>query len=97
MTDKTAKTQVAIHELIAARWSGRAYDAGRPVARNKLLAVMEAARWAPSCFNDQPWRYLLWDRYRDEASWKQAFDCLAEGNQRWVINAPVLLTGNGEQ
>ncbi len=91
MLEKPAVTQVAIADLIARRWSPRAIDLDRPVSREHLLALLEAARWAPSCFGDQPWRYLVWDRFRDPAGWRQAFECLAEGNQAWVNNAPVLL------
>ena len=91
MIDKTADTQVPIHELIASRWSGRAYDPDRPVEREKLTAILEAARWAPSCFNDQPWRYLVWDRFRDPDNWQQALACLAEKNQGWAQRAPLLM------
>ncbi len=91
MPKKPAITQVAIADLIAQRWSPRAIDPDQPVSRDQLLALLEAARWAPSCFGDQPWRYLVWDRFRDPAGWRQAFDCLAEGNQLWVKNAPILL------
>ena len=80
-----------IHDLIAQRWSPRAIDANKPVARNDLLALLEAARWAPSCFGDEPWRYIAWDRNDDAESFDKAFDCLAEPNQAWVKNAPVLL------
>ncbi|HRD49168.1 MAG TPA: nitroreductase family protein [Candidatus Contendobacter sp.] len=91
MLEKPAVTQVIIADLIARRWSPRAMDPDRPVSREQLLALLEAARWAPSCFGDQPWRYLVWDRFRDSAAWQQAFECLAEGNQGWVRNAPILL------
>ena len=91
MPKNPAITQVAIADLIAQRWSPRAIDPDQPVSRDQLLALLEAARWAPSCFGDQPWRYLVWDRFRDPAGWRQAFDCLAEGNQLWVKNAPILL------
>lgn len=91
MPKKPAITQVAIADLIAQRWSPRAIDPDQPVSHDQLLALLEAARWAPSCFGDQPWRYLVWDRFRDPAGWRQAFDCLAEGNQLWVKNAPILL------
>ncbi len=91
MLEKPAVTQPPIAELIARRWSPRAIDPDRPVSREHLLALLEAARWAPSCFGDQPWRYLVWDRFRDPAGWRQAFECLAEGNQIWVRNAPILL------
>ncbi len=91
MLEKPAVTQPPVAEIIARRWSPRAIDPNQPVSRDQLLALLEAARWAPSCFGDQPWRYLVWDRFRDPASWQQAFECLAEGNQGWVKNAPVLL------
>ena len=91
MTEKPAKTSVPIHELLARRWSGRAFDSDRPVSRADLMARLEAARWAPSCFGEEPWRYILWDRNRSEFSWQKAFDCLNPGNQVWAMNAPILL------
>jgi nitroreductase len=91
MTEKIASTRYPIHDIIARRWSGRAFDPAQGVAREQLIALLEAARWAPSCFGDQPWRFLVWDRLKDAASWKRAFDCLDEGNRVWVKNAPVLL------
>lgn len=91
MEEKRATTGVPIHELLARRWSPRAFNASKPVAREQILALVEAARWAPSCYGDEPWRFLVWDRHRDEATWRRAFDCLGESNQKWVINAPLLL------
>ena len=88
---KLARTARPIHDLIARRWSARAIDQQRPVARDYVVAMLEAARWAPSCFGDEPWRYLVWDRFEDEGAWQQAFECLAEGNRAWVRRAPVLL------
>jgi len=91
MLEKPAVTQAPVADLIARRWSSRAIDPNRPVSREDRTALLEAARWAPSCYGDQPWRYLVWDRSRDAAGWQRAFECLAEGNQVWVKNAPVLL------
>jgi nitroreductase len=91
MFEKRAVTSVPILDALAMRWSGRAYDPGRTVSGAQLLALFEAARWAPSCFGDQPWRYVVCDRATDEAAWKSALECLAEGNQAWARNAPVLL------
>ena len=51
----------------------------------------QAARWAPSCFGDEPWRYILWDRSTDEQAWQTAFDCLTPGNQAWCRNVPLLM------
>lgn len=91
MAGKLAHTQVPIHDLIARRWSGRAFDPLKPVTREQLTSLLEAARWAASCFNEQPWRFLVWDRNTDAASWQKAFGCLGEWNQKWVVNAPVLM------
>lgn len=88
---KPALTQVTINETIANRWSGRAYDASLPVSHEQIIALLEAARWAPSCFGDQPWRFIVWNKNTDAEAWQQAFDCLAASNQTWVKNAPVLL------
>ncbi len=86
-----ASTQVAINQTIANRWSGRAFDAAKPVSKEQILSLCEAARWAPSCFGDEPWRFLVWDKNSNADAWQKAFDCLAPSNQTWVKNAPVLL------
>lgn len=91
MAVRLAQTQVPIDNLISRRWSGRAFDPLKPVKREQLVALLEAARWAASCFNEQPWRFLVWDRNADANSWQKAFGCLGEWNQKWVINAPVLM------
>lgn len=91
MIEKPANTSVEIHELLARRWSPRAIDQQRPVSRRDLTALLEAARWAPSCFGDQPWRYLVLDRFRDRDAWQAGWDCLTAGNRAWVREAPVLL------
>lgn len=91
MFEKKAITSTPIADLLALRWSGRAYDPDRPVEPEKLAAVLEAARWAPSCYGDQPWRYLVWNRIDQPAAWRRAFACLAEGNRAWAEYAPVLL------
>ncbi|MDO9103488.1 MAG: nitroreductase family protein [Methylovulum sp.] len=91
MQQKPATTRVKIHDIIQTRWSPRAFDAGKPVSHDDLLALLEAARWAPSCFNDQPWRFIVCDKAADEASWQQALATLAEKNQQWAKNAPVLI------
>lgn len=88
---KPAITQVPVDATIANRWSGRAYDAAKTVSHTQIIALLEAARWAPSCFGDQPWRFIVWDKNADAARWQQAFDCLVPGNQAWVKDAPVLL------
>jgi len=86
-----AITQVPIDATIANRWSGRAYDDKKAVSHEQVLALFEAARWAPSCFGDQPWRFIVWNKNTDAKAWQLAFDCLVAGNQAWVKDAPVLL------
>lgn len=89
--DKHAQTSVPIHDLIAARWSPRALDPDAPLSPEQITALLEAARWAPSCFGDEPWRYVVCHRPDTPDAWQAALDCLAEKNQRWARNAPLLL------
>jgi nitroreductase len=91
MLMKDAVTNVPIHELLARRWSSRAFDPNRPVPREQLKVLLEAGRWAPSCNGDEPWRYLIWDKGRDPGGWQKAFDCLSENNKKWVKNVPLLM------
>lgn len=91
MQQKPATTCVKIHDIIQARWSPRSFDPDRQVGHDDLLALLEAAHWAPSCFNDQPWRFVVCVKATDEAGWKNAFSTLAEKNQQWAKNVPVLI------
>ena len=88
-----AITQVPIADLIANRWSSRAYDATKPVSHAQIINLLEAARWAPSSYNDQPWRFIVCNKNTDSDAWQKAFDCLMPSNQAWVANVPVLILG----
>lgn len=77
-----------VDAAFVARWSPRAMS-GEPLETGSLDVLFEAARWAPSCFNAQPWCFLY--AYRDCATWPSFFDCLVEGNQSWVANASALI------
>lgn len=88
---KPAITQVPIDATIAERWSGRAYDAAKSVSHEQVVTLLEAARWAPSCFGDEPWRFVVWNKASNPQAWQQAFDCLVPGNQAWVVDAPLLV------
>jgi nitroreductase len=90
MSHKPAPTDISIHELIAGRWSPRAYS-NQPVAVEQVEAVLEAARWAPSAYNGQPWRFVVFDRNRDAAAFERAFATLVPFNQAWNAPAPVLI------
>jgi nitroreductase len=91
MLEKPATTAVTIHELIQNRWSPRAFSAEKAVSREDLLALCEAARWAASSYNDQPWRFVVCDKFSDEENWQQALETLVPKNQLWAKNAPVLI------
>jgi len=92
MTARTATTSVPLTSLLADRWSPRAFD-GDPVASDDVAALLEAARWAPSANNYQPWRFLVGQTTTDgaDATHKGIFDALAEFNQVWASAAPVLV------
>ena len=62
---------------------------GQPIEQDVLMGLFEAAHWAPSSGNNQPWRFIY--ARRDTPEWQAFFDLLAPGNQRWCINAAVLL------
>lgn len=87
--EKPAAADHPIDDLITRRWSPRAFEKGRSVEREKVLSLLEAVRWAPSCFNEQPWRYLVFEE-SDMAALGRARACLSEGNG-WALEAPVLM------
>ena len=91
MQGKPATAAIPIHDIIKKRWSPRAFDPDKDVADKDLLALLEAARWAPSCYNDQPWRYVVCVKSSNKAAWQAALACLTEKNQQWAGNAPVLM------
>jgi len=87
--DKPADTQFHIHELLSRRWSPRAF-ADRPVEREKIQSLLEAARWAPSSFNEQPWVFLV-AMIDYPADHQKLLSCLVAGNQIWAKWAPLLM------
>lgn len=89
--EKLADTIVPINQLIAKRWSARAFDPNKPVDFDKILSICEAARWAPSSGGVEPWRFIIWDKHKNFEAYSRAFATLDEGNKQWAINAPVLV------
>ncbi|HMF84745.1 MAG TPA: nitroreductase family protein [Nitrospiraceae bacterium] len=89
MMGKPADTQYPIHDLLRQRWSPRAFD-DRPVEPEKLRSLCEAARWAPSSNNEQPWRFIVANKDY-ETEWNRLLACLVEGNRKWAYRAPVLI------
>jgi len=87
---KTASTTVPVHPLLAERWSPRGFDRAHEIGDEALAALLEAARWAPSAQNSQPWRFLV--TRRGEAAHDRLFAALAPGNQAWAGRASALVT-----
>ncbi|WP_347158502.1 nitroreductase family protein [Pontibacter chitinilyticus] len=79
-----------VHELIRSRKSTRAYSS-EPVPAEDLQTLFEAARWAPSAMNEQPWRFIYAAKEDNSEGYNKLLDCLAEGNRIWAQQAPVLL------
>lgn len=86
---KPAETQYPVLNAIRDRWSPRAF-ADTPVESAKLGSLFEAARWAASAFNEQPWRFIVATK-DDPAEYDKALGCLVEANQAWAKAAPVLV------
>ena len=86
--DQYRRTEYKIDPVFYQRWSLRAMS-GEPFLDGELESLFEAARWAPSCFNEQPWRFLY--ARRDSQHWARFYDLLVEGNQRWAKNAALLV------
>ncbi|NHC45276.1 nitroreductase family protein [Motilibacter aurantiacus] len=91
MTDVTSATPPTLHPLLADRWSPRAYDIAHELDEAALHSVLEAARWAPSAVNRQPWRFLV--GRRGDATFKGVYDALMPGNQLWAGSASALVVG----
>ncbi|MET8836697.1 nitroreductase family protein [Micromonospora sp. NPDC004540] len=75
--------------LLAFRWSPRAFDPAARLTEDETASLLEAARWAPSAGNAQPWRFAL--GHREDSAWKRILVSLPDGDQRWARHAAALL------
>jgi nitroreductase len=91
MSEKSAFTNHPIHGLLSERWSPYAFQ-DRPVSEADLCALFEAARWAASSYNEQPWSYIVATKENPEL-FQQLLSCLVDANQVWAKDAPVLALG----
>jgi nitroreductase len=91
MSEKSAFTNHPIHGLLAERWSPYAFQ-DRPVSETDLCSLFEAARWAASSYNEQPWSYIVSTKENPEL-FQQLLSCLVDANQVWAKDAPVLALG----
>jgi nitroreductase len=79
-----------ILDLLRRRWSPRAFNPNRPVEPGKLRSLMEAARWAPSSNNEQPWHFIVATK-DNPGEFGRVLACLVEKNQSWANHAPALM------
>jgi nitroreductase len=91
MTIKKAVIDHPILQVLAERWSPYGFD-DRPVAEEDLLSLFEAARWAASSYNEQPWNYFVATR-KNASEFERLLSCLVEANRAWAKAAPVLVLG----
>lgn len=87
--DKTAATDAPLHPLLAERWSPRGFDRTHVLDDGRLTTLLEAARWAPSANNSQPWRFLV--ARRGDSDFARLADVLAAGNRVWAAHASALV------
>lgn len=91
---RLAHTSAPIHPVLAGRWSPRAYDPSAKLSLADLTASFEAARWAPSANNAQPWRYIV--GFRGDETFATIVDSLAGWNGAWAPNASALVVAIAE-
>ncbi len=89
---KDAVTDHPVNTLLATRWSPYAF-ADQRVTSDDLRALFEAARWAPSSYNEQPWTYVVASRHDAPDEFVRLLSCLNDGNQTWARHASVLALG----
>ncbi|MCI1018846.1 nitroreductase family protein [Microbacterium sp. C5A9] len=94
VVDRTAPTDHPVLDVLAGRWSPRAYDAENTIDDAKLDAALEAARWSPSAYNLQPWRFIV--ARRGTALFDQVVGSLVEFNQLWASKASALIVAIAE-
>ncbi|MDG7056378.1 MAG: nitroreductase family protein [Wolbachia endosymbiont of Meromenopon meropis] len=77
--------------LMKIRHSGCLYNPNKEIDQTEINMLIEAARLSPSCFGDEPWRYVICNKQNNQDSWKKLLSCLDESNQKWAKNAQVLI------
>lgn len=92
--DRTADTSVPVNEILTGRWSPRAYESTTPLDEDKLTAALEAARWAPSAYNGQPWRFVI--ARRGSELHADIVASLIGFNQTWAPAAAALIVAIAE-
>lgn len=91
--EKPANNNNHLHPLLKKRWSPRAFDS-KKIEKQKLLNMLEAARWSPSASNEQPWYFIVGEA--GDATFDKIFKTLVEFNQLWVKTAPMVMLAVGK-
>lgn len=78
-------------DVIIKRYSGRCYDGAKVLTQEQIDILIEATRWAPSCYGDEPWRYIICNKQKNLDSWNALLDCLTEQNQKWAKDCALLI------
>jgi len=92
---KKADTSVPIHPILTDRWSPRSFDPTALISTEDMTALMEAARWAPSSYNFQPWRFII--SRRGDETFQKICEAISGFNQVWAPNASALIAVVVEQ
>jgi nitroreductase len=87
-TERSRKSTYPINPLILKRWSPRSMT-GEDLDNEEIMSLFEAARWAPSSYNNQPWRFIY--AKRNTEHWDRLFNLLADGNRIWAKNSALLV------
>jgi nitroreductase len=87
-TERSRKPTFPINTLILNRWSPRSMT-GEDIDNEEIMSLFEAARWAPSSYNNQPWRFIY--AKRNTEHWDRLFNLLAEANKTWAKNSALLV------
>lgn len=92
VTSFTFSNEASVSDIFLKRHSSKSYDPTRTVSMEQIYALIEAARWAPSSHNDQPWNYIICERTLTPEAYQKAFSSLKpETQQKWAANAPLLI------
>lgn len=92
LIEKVAETTIQLNDLIARRWSPRGFDPNKSIEQEKLVSILEAARWTASSSNLQPWRFIVAPK-ENQAEFQKMLSVIKEGNVQWAKNAGVLMIG----
>jgi nitroreductase len=89
IVEKVASTEFPVIDLIKNRWSPRAFS-GDSVEEEKIMSLLEAARWAPSCFNEQPWNFIIFKKENND-EFNKIIEVLSPRNKLWAKDAPLIM------